>query len=157
MQTIHNQLKKRKMKKINSVVIVMIILSSCTFLFAQNNVKMLEIKYFDFSMTTDMKIECSEFEKACDYKTVQIKDSAIIATFLSLTKNLKKDTIDKYTPDARAKITLLYNDGTKDVICVSNFGICCNNIPMLYDEKYVTYIKKIIKPRAGEFNYLSHS
>jgi hypothetical protein len=104
-------------------------------------------------MTTDSKIECTEFESAENFNTIQIKDSTTIATFLLLTKNLKKDTIDEYMPDVRAKITLFDRNGRKDVICVSNFGICFNNIPMLYDEGYINYIKKTIKTKDGKFDF----
>jgi hypothetical protein len=113
---------------------------------------LMEIKYFDFSMTTDAKIECSEFESASEYQTIQIKDSAIIEKTLSFLKAFEKDTIDKYMPDSRAKITIYWINGTKDVVCISNFGISYNNAPMLKNQKYIKFIKRVIKSKDAKFD-----
>jgi hypothetical protein len=135
------------------ILIFFFIISKSTVLFSQKPY-MMEIKYFDFSMTTDVKIECSEFESASDYQTIQINDSSIIAKSLSLLKSLKKDTLDKYMPDSRAKITIYWINGTKDVVCISNFGVCYNNVPMLYNQKYIDFIKRVIKTKDAKFNII---
>jgi len=104
-------------------------------------------------METDAKIECSLFEYAGDFKVVQYNDSAKIVEFINKTKTLKKDTIEYYQPDVRAKIILQTKSGKTDIICISNFGICYNNTPMLMKYKYLDYIKSLIKARDKEFEF----
>lgn len=139
------------MKKSSELLLILLI--NCNFLFSQNKEMKMEIKYFDFNMTTDTKIECSEFEKAGDFKIIQIEDTTLVSNFCLMTKSLKKDTLNNYMPDTRAKIILVYASGKKDIICLSNFAICCNCVPMKFNKKYVFFIKDIIKQNDKNFTF----
>lgn len=132
---------------------MIIILYKSTFSFCQSDFKVMDIKYFDFSMTTDSKIDCNLFEYAGNFKTIQYTDSTKIKEFLFLTKSLKRDTAESYMPDVRAKIILRTRDGEKDIICLSNLGICFNNTPMKMNDKYLYYIKRLIKAKDKEFDF----
>jgi len=135
----------------SKIVLFILLISRSFSLFSQENKEKLEIKYFDFNMTTDMKIECSEFERAGDYKTIQIDDSISISTVLLFISNFKEDTSNNYMPDTRAKIIFFNKYGIENTICISNFAICYNNKHILYDEKFINYIKEIIKQKDKKF------
>lgn len=135
----------------SKIVLFILLISRSISLFSQENKEKLEIKYFDFYMTTDMKIECSEFERAGDYKTIQIDDSISISTVLLFISNFKEDTSNEFTPDTRAKIIFFNKYGIENTICISSFAICYNNKHVLYDEKFINYIKERIKQKDKKF------
>jgi len=138
--------------RINSAIFLMLMIR-CSLLIPQDKVISVEIKYLDFTLTTDMKIECSEFEKAGDYKTILITDTTIILTILSMTRNLKIDIVKGYMPDTRAKIILRKEHGDKEIICLSNFSVCYNNTPMVFDYCYANYFKYLIKQNDKYFDF----
>ena len=116
-------------------------------LFAQNKrVKSITIKHVSFSILTDEKINCEDFEKDFGEEMVitEIGDTAINTQIIKRKNKLVKDSLSMYLPDTRGKIIIIYEDGNADVICLSNFAICLNGSPMKFDKKFLDYIKDII-------------
>ena len=141
------------MKKSKYVICILIFLKANLLFGQMNNIKSISVKYVDFSILTDTHVKCQDFEASFDYKIIEIKDSLIIKSLMDFTTNLKKDTISNYLPDSRAKIIIYYRFKREGVICVSNFGICYDNTPIIFNEIFVNYIKKLIKLEDKNFEF----
>jgi hypothetical protein len=116
--------------------------------------KSIDIRYVDFTIETDAHVDCMLFESAFDdSKSFTINDSKTIKNILKYITKFKNDTIDNYLPDTRARITIYNSNSNKDIICISNFGICFNNRAILTNGKFLKYIKTIIKQKDSTFNY----
>ncbi|MGE5473980.1 MAG: hypothetical protein ACM3UU_07135 [Ignavibacteriales bacterium] len=138
----------------NKYIFIILILFSTHYLFGQTNiVQSVKIEYVDFTTLTDMHVDCADFEKSFVYKEIEIRDRLILNQLVSYIAAFKKDSINNYLPDSRAKIFINYCTKKQDVICISNTDISYNSSLILLNTDFLNYIIDLIKRKDREFDY----
>jgi len=111
------------------------------------------IKYVNFSVITDHRVDCESYEKAFVYKTLEITDSLSLSTFARLMHEFRIDTVGGCTVDSRAKIIVNYRTRQKDTICISKGDICLNGLPVVFDTRFVLFLKRLLKRHDKTFHW----
>ncbi|MBT0813142.1 hypothetical protein KIH41_17775 [Litoribacter ruber] len=108
----------------NIFVLLLGILSFCD---NSDKIDYLEVKKVDFGITSVFTIKCDNFEYSFQDQIEShiIKDKETISKFENWINSLESDSSD-YHPDVRVRITIFYESGKKDVICMSDLGILYN-------------------------------
>lgn len=136
-------MKTTKLKKIITLGIIMLLNSY--FINGQTRISKVKIKYVDFLLQTDGHVDCDDFEKAFNnFKVKEIYDTTLINKISHFIKLIKKDKLNQSLPDSRVKVYVFYKDSKKvDIICASLTGISFNNLPIVFDNKFIHLLKKI--------------
>lgn len=138
------------MKKINSVIVVLIIaiFTYCHNVQSKtgnmNMVKKIEIKSVDFSIMTSLSVECNKFEEYFkDHKVFSITDTLSIKMIISLFENLEPiDSTYSKSVDTRAKVELFSNSDTS-IICVGNISLYLNDKLYKTPQGLIDFIEKL--------------
>jgi hypothetical protein len=89
----------------------------------------IDVKWIDFDLETDVRIDCDQFERSFDGGsfTTAISSRKNIDSIIQIIRNMKR--IDNtYEPDVRGKMWLYHSNKVVDTICFSNIVLSYKNM-----------------------------
>jgi hypothetical protein len=130
--------------KIRNILLAFLLIVCNNLCKSQKKIESAKIMYVNFLIMTDVNVSCSDFESSFKYKSFEINDPIKLDSIQSYISTFKIDSINNKEPDTRAKIILNYISNERDTICLSNFRICFNGIPIVNNIEFTNYVKKLI-------------
>jgi hypothetical protein len=99
------------------------------------------IKRVSPELDTFFKIGCDNFESAFGSEIVEVEviDRDKLDYFSKRLALLKHDK-EKYYPDVRSKVLIIFSDGSNETLCISHLGIIYNEQPMVLDQELYDFI-----------------
>lgn len=109
----------------------------------EREVKEILVKQVSFSILTFTNVECDNFESYFDkqYTSSRITNDKAIKEFTDEISNLELDTTNLKV-DTRAKVIILYNNGTTDTLCVGKFAMLFRGETVKHNDNLQSLISK---------------
>lgn len=115
---------------------------------SQKKILSAKVFYVNFLTMTDADVSCSDFESVFKYKSIKINNPIELDSIQKYISSFKIDSINNNGPDTRAKIIVNYNSRERDTICLSNFRISYNGIPIIKNIEFTKYVNKLISRKC---------
>lgn len=124
------------MKSIYLIIMLCISLSS-----PQVKIRKIEIHKVSFNISTMISVTCDRFDNSFDgIKKFTIADKHSISKFAKYLKKMEHDP-ENYKPDVRAKVSIYYEDGKIETLCMSRLGILYNGQSYLMNKDFRDFIE----------------
>lgn len=132
----------------NRVLLLIILMFCNNFVWSQKKIQSAKVLYVNFLTMTDADVSCSDFESVFKNKSIEINNPIELDSIQKYISSFKIGSIKNTGPDTRAKVIINYDSSERDTICLSNFRISFNGLPIINDIEFTKYINKLISRKC---------